>query len=405
MSNNTSASIQTLPVEILHYIFDSLDAPTILFSIRSVCRSFRAIVNIYDRYTLDFKSISKSNFHLLCRLINPRNVRSLRLFDDSDTPNCINLFISSMRLRQFTQLHSITFSGIEESELNIMLKRINLNLLTSCSLDIRKYDDRRRKTTHNYLSLILARPNLRKIELGIKNYRISSLSWPLNSRIEYVVIANEIDFDTIMTILSRSPQLHTLILKQNIFNSLKDTKQTYSFSQVTSLTLEKFYCTIDQLESFLLLMPSLTYLKLIGERCLLDGKRWEEFVRINHPHLNTFEFFISISRPTNQSQEDLRLIIESFRSPFWIEYRKWFVACQVDPGSTYSILLYSIPICKPDLQYELDSTSTYTCNSTMFLDNDPFIMKNINEIIFPFKRLTFENGKKEVCYVMDPTEL
>ena len=405
MSNNTSVSIQSLPVEILHRIFDSLDAPTILFSIRPVCRSFRAIVNTYDRYTLDFKSISKPNFHLLCRLINPRNVRSLRLFDDSDTPNCINLFISSMRLRQFTQLHSITFSGIEESELNIMLKCINPNLLTSCSLDIRKYDDRRRKTTNNYLSLILARPNLRKVELGIRNYRISSLSWPLNSRIEYLVITNEIDFDTVMTILSRSTQLHTLILKQNIFNSLKDTTQTYSFSQVTSLTLEKFYCTIDQLESFLLLMPSLIYLKLIGERCLLDGERWKEFIRMNHPHLNTFEFFISIFRPTIQRQEDLQLIIESFRSPFWIEYKKWFVACQVDPGLTYRILLYSIPICKPALQYELGSASTYACNSTMFLDNDPFIMKNINEIIFLFKRPTFENGKKEVCYKMDPIEL
>ncbi|CAF4585634.1 unnamed protein product [Rotaria sp. Silwood1] len=142
ISNNMNPSIQILPVEIFHYIFDNLDAQTILFSIRPTCRLFKAM-----------------------------NVISLRLCDNEYTPNQIASFISLIHLRQFALLHSITFF------------------------------------------------------------------------------------------------------------------------------VEKLYVTIDQLESFLLLMPSLIYLKLIGEQCELD---------------------------VFQTPEDLDLIIESFRRSFWIEYKKWF---------------------------------------------------------------------------------
>ena len=65
---------------------------------------------------------------------------------------------------------------------------------------------------------------------------------------------------------------------------------------------------IDQLQSFLLLTPSLIYLKLIGEDCVFDGKRWEEFIQINLPHLDKFEFFITSQTLNNQTHEDLQLI-------------------------------------------------------------------------------------------------
>ncbi|CAF0890956.1 unnamed protein product [Rotaria sordida] len=388
-------SIQTLPVEIFHRIFDSLDVQTILLSIRSVCRLFRAMVNTYDRYIFDFKSISKSNFHLCCHLINPQNVISLKLYNDEYTPNQIGLFISLIRLRQFTRLHSITFFGIEEFQLNIILKRIHLNLLTSFSLHIQEYDNRRKKTTLNFLSSILAQSNLRKVELKIRNDRISNISWSVNSRIEYLIIDSNINFHSIMTILSCSPQLHTLILKQNLPILIGNMKQTCSFSQLTSLTIENLDATIDQLESFLLLMPSLIYLKIIGQRCIFDGKRCEQFIQVNLPNLNNFEFFIEISKPINQTQEDLQLIIESFRSSFWIEYKKWFVICQFNSNESYRIQIYSIPICKSILRYELDSKYIYLSNSTILLNYDLLTTKNINELFLPWKSLTYGNMKEE----------
>ena len=103
------------------------------------------MASTYNRYIFDFKSISKPTFHLLCRLINPQNIISLTLCDNEYTPNQVALFISLVRLQQMTRLHSMTFLGIEEFQLNKILKHINRTSFTSFSLNIRKYDHRRKK--------------------------------------------------------------------------------------------------------------------------------------------------------------------------------------------------------------------------------------------------------------------
>jgi hypothetical protein len=188
-------SIERLPVEILHRIFDDLDAQSILLSVRPLCRLFRAMVSTYNR-----------------------------------------------------------------------------NSLTSFSLNIRKYDDRRKKTTLHLLSSILAQSSLRKIALDIKIDRISNISWPLNCRIEHLTINENITFTDLCQILSCSPQLRTFIVKQSLVPTTNNINRTPYFPQLTSLTIEKLDIPIDKLESFLLLVPSLIYLKLTDEECVFDGK-------------------------------------------------------------------------------------------------------------------------------------
>ncbi len=100
--------------------------------------------------------------------------------------------------------------------------------------------------------------------------------------------------------------------------------------------------------------PSLIYLTLIDEENVFDGKRWEQFIQINLSYLDKFEFFIDISRSTNRTREDLELIIESF----WIEYKKWFVACELHKRS-YKVQLYSISICKSIFQYESNTENIF----------------------------------------------
>ncbi len=380
MANNSRPSIENLPVELFHRIFDNLDAQTILFSIRSVCRLFRSIVNSYDRYNLDFKIISKCNFHRLCRLIPPQHLISLSLYNNEQSPDQISFFISNYRLRQLTRLHTLNLLGIDEFQLNMILKRIDLNCLTSFSLHIQKYDDRRKKTTERYLSSIIVQSTLRKIELNIKSDRISNIKWPSNCRIESLILNEDIIIDNLIPIFSCSPQLHTLIIKQNLLNITDNPTKKFSFQQLTSLTFEELDMTINQLESFLLLTSSLTYLKLIGNGFVFDGNRWEQFIQVNLPHLNKFEFFISSWKLTDQIQDDLQLIIQSFQSPFWIEYKKWFVACEFDLKQPRRIHIYSIPICKSIFQYEFDSEKCFLSTS-----NNLSITKNINEIILPLK--------------------
>ena len=338
--------MENLPVEIIHRIFDYLDIETIFFSILPLCQLFRLIVLNYNRLNFHLKLSSKADFDVLCRFILPENIRSLTLHNNEQIPGQISSFLQQVHLGQSTRLHSIHLDGIDEFQLNYLCKRINLNFLRSFSIRISKYDDRSRKTTVDYLSTIVKQVNLRRLYLDVKNSRISDLSWPINCSIECLTINGNVKFDNLMKMISYSPQLRRLIIKRTSFGIKTNYGEGYSFVQLKSLIIEVLYLSINELESFLLLTPSLSYLKLIGRCSKFDGKRWEEFVRTNLPHLNQFQFDI---------RQDIQWMIRSFRSPFWVEDKKWFVQCQWDPAKSSDYELYSIPKCKSSFEIDFDS--------------------------------------------------
>ncbi|CAF4774864.1 unnamed protein product, partial [Rotaria sp. Silwood2] len=291
MSNNIIPSIETLPLELLHRIFDNFNTETILFSILPVSRLFESSVNTYNRYDLNFHLISKSVFHVLCRLINPENVISLTLSNDYRTSNQIDLFISLFDLKQFTRLRSLTLLDINESQLNHILKHINLNTLTLFSFQVKEYDDGCIGTTTSHLlSPVISQPTLRRLEFGIRNDKVLNILWPTNCTIQHLTINDFIKLDDLCKILQYFPYLNTLIMKHVLMGEIKSFP-SISFQQISSLTINQYHEKIDELESLLLLTPSLLHLKLIGGQEMPDGKRWEEFIHRNLSQLDKFEFY------------------------------------------------------------------------------------------------------------------
>ena len=128
-------------------------------------------------------------------MISPQNVRSLTLQNNKQVPDQTQSFLSQIRLQQLTRLHSI-----------------HLNLIKSFSIQIGKYDSRRRKTTVNHLSTVVNQPNLRNLHLNIQNNRISQISWPMNCSIECLTVHRDITFDNLVKIFFCSRQLHRLII-------------------------------------------------------------------------------------------------------------------------------------------------------------------------------------------------
>jgi len=59
----STPSLDTLPIELLYRIIDNVDVRTIFLSFRNVCQRFNTIVNTYTSYKLDFRLISKPDFH------------------------------------------------------------------------------------------------------------------------------------------------------------------------------------------------------------------------------------------------------------------------------------------------------------------------------------------------------
>ena len=350
---NTRA-METFPVEIFHQIFDYLDIETIFFTIRPLCQLFQSIVLNYDRCNFQLKIASKARFDVLCQRLPPQNIRSLTLYNNEQIPDQISTFLQQVHLQQLSRLHSIDLDGIKEFQLSYLRKRIHLDLLRSFSIRITKHDDISKEITLNYLSTIVRQPTLRNLYLNIENNRISEISWPMNCSIQCLIINASIQLNDLIKIFSCSSRLTRLIIKKTFSGLRIDNREGYSFPQLKSLIIEEVNSTIDELESFLLLTPSLSYLKLIGTVDILDGKRWEDFLQVNLPRLDQLQFVFSFHQRITQTREDFERKIQSFRSPFWVEDKKWFVQCQWYPfdGSKYEF--YSIPRCKSSLEMDFD---------------------------------------------------
>jgi hypothetical protein len=397
MSKMTALSIEILPVELLHRIFDNLDTETIFLSVRLVSKFFQLVVNTYDRYILNFKLIFKPNFYLFCRLIHPNNVISLTFSNEYRIRDEIALFISFNRLQEYTRLRSLNLLNIDEDQLNIILEKIDLNLLTSFSFNINKYDDTCKEITTNHLSSIITKPTLRKLEFNIYNGRMSQISWPTDSMIQYLTINRFITMDNLSRIFQYSPHLHTLIMSE-MLSGLINNLTSKCFRQLKSLTIEKISVTNDELESFLLLIPSLVHLKLINETKLMNGKQWEQFIQFNLPHLDKFEFYFKAST-SNKASTDVELIINSFQTPFWIEYKKWFIICVQTLVYPHTIELYTIPIIKSSMCYRSELyMNSWSTHSTM-MNKDPSIMNNIHSLDLILNKSIVDYIEENVSYL------
>ena len=388
MSNASVPSLSLFPVEILHRIFDGLDASTIVLSLRCTCRRLKAVVDTYDRYAVDFRSCSKSDFQRLCRLVDPRKVVSLVLSPTDETLDQMELFISSFRARQFSRIRSLTLNGIGEIHLKNILKRFCIPSLVSFSITFGKYDERCLSTKALLVSII-SQANLRHLDLELRLYRMREIKWPAQCMIRYLKLGPCENFDQIFTILGCSPYLQTLIV--NFSNYLSDAivlsnSPAKSFQQLTSLTLEHLNMSTKNLELFLSLMTSLTHLKLIGSGQYSNGNRWEQFIQANLPFLNKFEFFIEERKTLDFTLSDVESIIASFQTPFWLEHKKWFFTCEYNIDNPRLIKLYSIPICTPSLTYEPESKKIVLSSFNQINNNDMSIMDNVNTLHLTFSK-------------------
>jgi hypothetical protein len=323
---------------------------------------------------------------------------SLTLSNSEQTLNQIDLFLSLFHLRQVTRLRSLTLFYINEDQLDFILKGINLKTLTSLSCHITNYDGKRKNRIKPIHLSIVTPSALHKLEIDTSS-KMPKIVWPVYSITEYLFPTNRIDINDLCKILEYSPNLHILILSEIPTGSINKITSIY-FRQLKSLSVANISVRINEVEMFLLLTPSLVYLKLIGGEKILNGKRWEEFIQINLPYLDKFEFYFNALRSTRQSLTDLQLIIDSFQTPFWIEHKKWFIAWkyQYDYGipSINIISLYSIPICTSHFDYTSKSGKTSLFNYLTMIDNDTTTMENIKSLHLILDKSTADDINERV---------
>ncbi|CAF3257816.1 unnamed protein product [Rotaria sp. Silwood2] len=69
----------------------------------------------YNGYLINFKSIVKRHFDLVCRLIRSDQIDSLTLLDSNDTPGQSKLFRSLFPIGQWIHLRALTLINIDQN--------------------------------------------------------------------------------------------------------------------------------------------------------------------------------------------------------------------------------------------------------------------------------------------------
>jgi hypothetical protein len=373
----STPSLYTLPVELLHRIVDYIDIETVFLSFRNVCKYFYTIINSYNQYKLDFRSITKPAFHRVRHFIQPENVISLIISNEHKTPDQIKLFLSLFDIHTFTQLRSLTLIYVDNSELNIYLKHASTCPLISLSID-------------NRGSLLRPISTFETIQLVI------------DCPIRRLTFTQRSPAGTIFDIFLRFPYLETLTLDGLlILNSNGSLATPVEIkSKLRSLTMDFHSSSMDAIISILSYTPSLSHLKLMGQptasEFTWDGYWWAAFIQENLPQLQSFEFFFEKRIHYEKSTYDIESIMMSFRTSFWLE-KRWYVGCDYYKY-THEVKLYSIPICKPTFLYQSASNKISCSNLT---DDVPYMMDNVCSLILNLIPVTDVTYDKVCCFYFD----
>ncbi|CAF1394767.1 unnamed protein product [Rotaria magnacalcarata] len=380
----TNVSLLDLPVEILHFILDHLDTPTIFRSLRSASRQLHAIVNAFDRFELDLSYVAKCHLEFISDLIRTENITSL-IFSFANNEEAVNadLVLSIFSTRQFTRLRSLTLLEINKVELlDLLLQHVNLMSLVSFSVQLHNVYG---TVTLPLLSTVIAQSKMRKLCLIGFNYMKTVLSWPTHCALQQLKIGC-CTFQEYNFILEHCPLLKTFEMQNctmyHINNSTHVTSSAGAyFSGLVSLTMNNCYLSFGELDFLLSLTPSLIHFKLINvgwnSNSLFDGFRWEKFIQKRLPFLN-----------------NLHSIINSYRTPFWLERKHWYVTCDYTiSASSSQVILYTKPVnidnCQILIRCQALSTDDI-CYFTKYQSNE----KDQNNEKEAFIELNLENSNK-----------
>ncbi|CAF3624470.1 unnamed protein product [Rotaria socialis] len=105
--------------------------------------------------------------------------------------------------------------------------------------------------------------------------------------------------------------------------------------------------SFDSLERCIIQLHQLIYLivEATGTLDLLDGARWEKLV--TRTRIEKFNFRLNLTRGTTCNCDE-KSLLELFCSPFWLEQKRWFVACHKQKWQHHNYLsIYTVPHFRP----------------------------------------------------------
>ncbi|CAF4721268.1 unnamed protein product [Rotaria sp. Silwood1] len=345
-------------------MFEYLKSVHLLQAFSHLNTRFNDLLIIHFRtHGLDFRSISKHNFDAVCQQnlsLIADHITGLRLSDDDDTPQQINLFLSdSLTLRQFIQLKSLSLYHISSYEIikKVVVQFSHLALLAHFNL-INCHLKFHQKTLRDILNHIWHLPKLIHCHLDLHFQHKSDFCIPtIRSKSIEDLCIEDVSLDSVQLIrLFRcTPNLRHLNAQ---INKLSNDTQLPSIIELISSV--KFvvdhltHGTINLLKN----MPNLTDLTLETGKHHMNGHKWKEFIVDYLPKLKKFRFLMLFFV---NNEEELNEILDSYRTPFWLIDHQWFVRCHWElKNNEILVYFYTLPYSFSSYTYFLKNSNICT---------------------------------------------
>ncbi|CAF1338382.1 unnamed protein product [Rotaria sordida] len=348
--------LESLSNEVFHDLFEFLDPIQLIHAFEGLNTRFDQLLFIYFRsYRLDFRSISKLNFHLMCEQYLPLiidHISSLCLSDDDETPQLSEHLIPyNLTLDEFTHLKSLLLQKIHSSDiiLNIITDCSYLSYLTHLKIIECHYthDKNSKQLISNIWRLIkLTHCTLDIIfEYGLTFVGLSIIS----TSIKYLSIKNFI-FSSIELnhLLKSTPYLQYLCITFFGESTNIELHRIHSVPLITNLKLH-FNGSLNSLINILQSMPNLLYLTIETGTINLNGNQWKKILIDYIPKIKKFRFLMKILLFKHHNiEEQLEDFLNTFQTSFWLDEHQWFVRLDWPKHANKVFVIYTLPYCFND---------------------------------------------------------
>ena len=335
-------------------------------------RFHQLLFGAFRSYCLDFRSLTRTDLHILHdRYLPLISERTIALNVSNDDETSYQLPLMDIEEQIFSRLHhleSLTLSNI--FDLNVIqtignhlegLPRLLRLRLVKCIFPSDAID------MLDFINRIWSLPNLIHCALDICIDNDGQFLAPTSvcaSMRSFSLSSVRMDFGELPSLFEHTPNLTRFLLHNH---SSEDSEQ---FS-LPAPPLEIFSLSLLTTDAVLLLnilqnLSNLSRLTVQVQGLDMDGYQWEQLIRQNLLHLQTFRLKEQFQLDNvHQGEEKLNDLIASFQTPFWLEEHCWYIQGDwILTDQIGYISLHTLPYPFVDFTYDsfLSSRSTLPQN-------------------------------------------
>lgn len=241
---------------------------------------------------------------------------------------------SMMNFSLFHHLRSLTLDHLQGNVcVSILLKLTSLQCLSSLTIS----SINNLEYLNEIYRIILALPMLRYYKFSSDNAYfdppLPMATHEQHNLIEYLVIDHICSFDELAFLVSYSPQLRQLHVKDSLISMPKITMMSpTALIHLTHLTIFADNFVFNEVELFIKRMNfrlKVLFIRTSDDTSYLNADRWEQLIIQHLPYLDEFSLLYQECLVEECQYDPYREKLNAFLTPFWIQ-RKWSLNMDID---------------------------------------------------------------------------